>query len=127
MPIDSRLLEISQFASNPPPVAAPPSESSETIETPVPNVAEIEVAVGGLPPTVESSNSFRFVQEDELEASEELQQSQTSDWVQVSEAEPEEHVEVTETTTVAEVNGHTIVEETVTVTTTSEVRFHSGS
>lgn len=61
------------------------------------------------------------MQEDELEAAtEELQQS-TSDWVQVhNEPEPEQ-VEVTEIRTEVDVNGHSVVEGSVTVTTISEV------
>ena len=118
---DARLVEVSQnFANPPPPVAA--SESSEEPDVPPPSLPEPEVtAVGGLPATLGTSSSFHFMQEDELEAAtEELQQS-TSDWVQVhNEPEPEQ-VEVTEIRTEVDVNGHSVVEGSVTVTTISEV------
>ena len=62
------------------------------------------------PPT---ASAFNFVQEDELEADE------------VGQEEVEEvpvEVDVEETVTSINVNGHTIVEDSVTITTTTEVR-----
>lgn len=64
------------------------------------------------------------MQEDELEANPELSQSavEQQEWVQVSESEaPPAEVEITETTTEVHVNGHAVVQETTTITTTVEV------
>ena len=64
------------------------------------------------PPT---ASAFNFVQEDELEADE------------VGQEEVEEvpvEVDVEETVTSINVNGHTIVEDSVTITTTTEVRLN---
>ena len=78
---------------------------------------EPEPAVGGLPPSLAppTASAFNFVQEDELEADE------------VGQEEVEEvpvEVDVEETVTSINVNGHTIVEDSVTITTTTEVRLN---
>ena len=61
----------------------------------------------------QSTSAFNFVQEDELEA-EEIVQDQEAEEVPVT-------VDVEETVTSINVNGHTIVEDNVTITATSEV------
>lgn len=109
----TRLHEITDLFLNPP--RAPTPEPEEvTVEFIAPEQpteeAEHEPAVGGLPPLPGPTGSFRFVQEDEL-AEEETEQAQEEQAVEV---------DVEETTTSVNVNGHTIVEESVTFTTTTE-------
>lgn len=79
---------------------------------------EPEPAVGGLPPSVGPTTVLRFMQEDEL--AQEVPSEQPS---------PEEvpvTVEVEETIAEVNVNGHAVVEETVTITTTTEVSHLKG-
>lgn len=113
---DTRLHEITDLFLNPP--RAPTPEPEEvTVEFIAPEQPteepEPEPAVGGLPPLPGPTGSFRFVQEDEL-AEEETEQAQEEQAVEV---------DVEETTTSVNVNGHTIVEESVTFTTTTEAGF----
>lgn len=120
--LDARLVEITEIFANPPQPETPAPE--EQPEPPADEAAPTpEVAVGGLPPSVAPSGSFHFMQEDELEASPELGQSaaEQQEWVQVSESETAPEIEVSETTVELHADGHTLVQETVTVTTTSEV------
>ena len=115
---DSRLHEITDLFFNPPRVPTPPAETIEFIATEVPVEEESPApVVGGLPPSVGTTGAFRFVQEDEL-ALEDVPVEQTQ---QPEEAPVEVNVE--ETHAEADVNGHTVVEESVTVTATTEVQF----
>lgn len=78
-----------------------------------------EPAVQGLPSSLShGGGSFRFVQEDELEA--EAQEAEPG-WQDQAEEEQLAEVEVTETITELNVNGHTLIQDTVTITTTEEV------
>ncbi|KAH8083800.1 hypothetical protein BXZ70DRAFT_958202 [Cristinia sonorae] len=117
----SRLVEITQTFANPAQTEPSTAESvGQSIEQSDESVPTPDVAVGGLPTSLGASGSFHFMQEDELEANPELSASQ-QEWVQVNESEVTPEVEITETTTEVHVNGHTVVEESVTVTTTAEV------
>lgn len=111
-----RLLELSELLKNPPaPLDLPeeeelqPAVEEEEEEEPV-----SESAVGGLPPSLAASGSFHFMQADELEAEPEPVIQDSEPWEPVSESELPE-VEVTEAITETEVNGHLIVEKTVTI------------
>ncbi|KAI0081860.1 hypothetical protein K474DRAFT_1655725 [Panus rudis PR-1116 ss-1] len=123
----SRLLEIVQLFMNPPQPPTPEPEPAASLvheePTPVP-----DLSVGGLPSAIGNSGSFRFVVDDELEAEEQNPEpalEQSTEWVHVhgEETGPVQsaEVEVSETITAVEVNGHTLVEDTVAVTTTTEV------
>jgi len=120
----SRLLELTQIFLNPPAPLTPPVEEEpepqpepelelepETEEEPV-----SAPAVGGLSASLANSGSFHFMQADELAAEPEVPVQEQ--WVHVSESEQPD-IEVTETITESEANGHHIVEETITITTTS--------
>lgn len=73
-----------------------------------------EPPVLGLPSSVGATGgSFRFVQEDELEA-----EPEPTTW-----SEQPAEVDIQETITEVTVNGHTIVEDQITITTTQEVRL----
>ncbi len=128
--IDSRFMDITELFLDPPRPASPVDEDvddEEEEETVIVDFISSEVptegvpgpAVGGLPPTAGPTNGgFTFVQEDELETTEpEPDQSQWVDQVEEHSTE----VEVLETVTEINVNGHTFVEDSVVVTTTTEV------
>ena len=93
---------------------------------PEPELAPVETpSVGGVPPTISTSGGIHFIMTDELaDASVEADtQPEGNEWVNVQgpvDPEPAE-VEVTETVIEAQVNGHTVVEDTLTITTTTEV------
>lgn len=93
---------------------------------PEPEPAPVETPlVGGVPPTISTSGGIHFIMTDELaEAAVEAEtQPEGNEWVDVQgpvDPEPAE-VEVTETVIEAQVNGHTVVEDTLTITTTTEV------
>ena len=86
-----------------------------------------ETPVSGIPPSAGPSGEIRFIMTDELAEAEAEAEAESQpdggEWVEVAptENEPAE-VEVTETIVEAQINGHTIVEDTVTITTTTEVR-----
>lgn len=113
---------------NPPSVPTPPSESPDEQpgESSVAVTEEPEVTVTGLPPSLGTAGSFHFMQEDELAGQAEEPNFEEAEWVErpdvASEPEPEQpaKVEVVETVVEADVNGH-VVEDSVTVTATSEV------
>ncbi|THH30929.1 hypothetical protein EUX98_g3250 [Antrodiella citrinella] len=117
----SRLVEITQLYVNPAATETPESVE-ESIEQSEESAPTPEITVGGLPPSLATSGSFHFMQEDELEANPELSQSATEqqEWVQIESDAALPEVEVTETIAEVEVNGHTVVQDTVTVTTTTE-------
>lgn len=70
---------------------------------------ELEVVIQGVPASAGVGGSFTFVQEDELE-------------VEQEEAEPsDDDVEIIQTVTEADIAGHHIVQESLTITTTHEV------
>lgn len=121
---DSRLLEITQQFLNPPRVPTPVPEPVADLEEPA-AAAEPEITVGGLPLSLGTSASFRFVVDDELEAEAEAQPAleQSTEWVHVNDTEATQvaEVDVVETVTEVNVNGHTFVEDSVTLTTTAEV------
>ncbi|CAL1707036.1 unnamed protein product [Somion occarium] len=120
----SRLLEITQQFLNPPRVPTPVPEPVADLEEPA-AAAEPEITVGGLPLSLGTSASFRFVVDDELEAEAEAQPAleQSTEWVHVNDTEATQvaEVDVVETVTEVNVNGHTFVEDSVTLTTTAEV------
>ncbi|THH00884.1 hypothetical protein EW026_g1695 [Hermanssonia centrifuga] len=127
----SRFMDITELFLDPPRPASPVDEDvdeeEEEEETVIVDFISSEVptegvpgpAVGGLPPTAGPTNGgFTFVQEDELETTEpEPDQSQWVDQVEEHSTE----VEVLETVTEINVNGHTFVEDSVVVTTTTEI------
>lgn len=106
---------------NPPQQEAPLEEAPivvefvATVEEPVE-----ESVVQGVPPSLASGGSFTFVQDDELEA-EPQQPTEPPSWPQQTEEQPVE-IEITERITEVNLDGHNIVEDTVTITTTQEVR-----
>lgn len=98
---------------NPRSPSPPPEQPAVSVEFIPTESAAPEPAVGGLPLIISTTSSFQFVQDDELEAE-----------VEAQEQEQEQHneVEVDETITEVTINGHTVIEDTVTITTTTEVR-----
>lgn len=124
---DNRLVEITQRFAHPAATETPESEE-QSIEQSEESTPTPEIAVGGLPPSLATSGSFHFMQEDELEANPELSQSATEhqEWVQVESETTSPEVEVMETMAKVKVNGHAVIQDIVTVTTTIEVGgFHS--
>ena len=84
--VDIRLFEINQEFLNPPRVPTPePAPEAETPTAP----ADIEISIGGLPPSLGTASSLKFVVEDELEAEPEPQPAldQSTEWVHVNEPE----------------------------------------
>ena len=70
---------------------------------------ETDVVIQGVPASAGAGSSFTFVQEDELQAEQE-------------EAEPsDDDVEIIQTVTEIHTEGHNIVQESLTITTTHEV------
>ncbi|GJE94905.1 hypothetical protein PsYK624_110810 [Phanerochaete sordida] len=113
----SRFSDITYAFLNPR-VPTPPVEPEFLAsETPI-EAAAADVAVGGLPSTIAPTASFQFVQEDELADEEEALEEALAE--AIGEEAPAD-VELTETITEVTVNGHTVIEDTVTVTTTTEV------
>lgn len=118
--LDSRIREIQDR------FLRPPTPQEKHIEMPEPELAPVETpSVGGVPPTISTSGGIHFIMTDELaDASVEADtQPEGNEWVNVQgpvDPEPAE-VEVTETVIEAQVNGHTVVEDTLTITTTTEV------
>ncbi|CDO76730.1 hypothetical protein BN946_scf184796.g24 [Trametes cinnabarina] len=116
----SRIIEIKEQFLNPPPKEV--QEAPEPTE-PVFVAKEVEAPIGGLPSTISSTGAINFILTDELAEAEAEQSVESAEWVDVQgQPEPEQpaEVEITETITEAQVNGHTLVEESVTVSTTSE-------
>ena len=122
----SRIREIQQqFLFHPP----SQGESVEPIQE-QPPVEELvpPVTVSGISHTITTPGGIHFIMTDEL-AEEEAEadaagSADNNEWVDVqgaAEVEQPAEVEVTETVVEAQVNGHTVVEESVTVTTTTEV------
>lgn len=74
----------------------------------------------GLPLSIAPTSSFQFVQEDELAEEEQALEEAIAE--AVSEETPAD-IEVTETITEVTANGHTIIEDIVTVTAITEVRM----
>lgn len=98
----------------------------EEAETASVDTAEPAEPAVDLPSALGTTGSFHFMQEDELEnqADEVIEESGwvvTPDAPTVPEVEQPAEVEVVETVVEAEVNGHTVVQETTAVTTTTEV------
>ncbi|KAF7793779.1 hypothetical protein EIP86_004900 [Pleurotus ostreatoroseus] len=126
----SRLHEITDLFLNPPRAPTPPVEEAPVefiIAEAAPEELEPEPAVLGLPPSLAPAvGSFRFVQEDELAAELEAEieaQVEAEVEAELEQLQPVEEppVEVEVEETVTEVNGHTVVEETITVTAPAEV------
>jgi hypothetical protein len=107
---------------NPRPQTPPVADTPPTVEFIANDAQEepVDQPVGGLPPSIAiaPSSSFQFVQDDELEAEAQEQVLQEPE-AEVQEAQPDVEVtEVTETVTELNVNGHRVVEDTLTITTT---------
>lgn len=94
-----------------------------------PVVEESAPPVSGISHTLTTPGGIHFIMTDELaetEAEAEAEavgQADNSEWVDVqaaAEAEQPAEVEIIETVVEAQINGHTVVEESVTVTTTTE-------
>ncbi|OSD04029.1 hypothetical protein PYCCODRAFT_1364691 [Trametes coccinea BRFM310] len=117
----SRIVEIKeQFLHPPPKEVQEAEEPTETIFV----AEQVEAPIAGLPSTLSSTGAINFILTDELAEAEADQSTESAEWVDVqAQPEPEQpaEVEITETITEAQVNGHTIVEDTVTITTTTEV------
>ncbi|KAL6310485.1 hypothetical protein BKA93DRAFT_924673 [Sparassis latifolia] len=131
----SRLIEITHAYMNPPSAAQeePPQEPVE--ETLTEAVEEPEVTVTGLsstlPSTIGTSGSFHFMQEDELEQPGEPNFEGEAEWVERADIsgeqnpQPAPEVEVVET--VVETNGHVVVEESVSVSTSVKIPASAGN
>ncbi len=121
---DSRIREIQDRFLRP----STPQEKPIEMPEPEPAPAPVETpSVGGVLPTISTSGGIHFIMTDELAeaAAEAENQPEVNEWVDVQgpvDPEPAE-VEVTETIVEAQVNGHRVVEDTVTITTTTEVTF----
>ncbi|KAL1942664.1 hypothetical protein VTO73DRAFT_4904 [Trametes versicolor] len=120
----SRVVEIKERFLNPPP--APPKEAEESQEASTVS-EEAPTPISGIPSTVGTSGAINFILTDELAEAEAENAPDSNEWVDVqAQAEPEQptEVEISETVTELEVNGHTVVEDSVTITTTTEVRAY---
>ncbi|KAI0695550.1 hypothetical protein BC835DRAFT_1414834 [Cytidiella melzeri] len=108
----SRLLEITQLFTNPPPSVEPASvEPQVVVEFIIPEEpAQEDVVIQGVPASAGVGSSFTFVQEDELEGEDQEDQEPSDD-----------DVEIIQNVTEVTANGHSFVQETVTITTTQEV------
>ena len=110
---DSRIREIQELFLRPPPPQSPPPQEPQAHPA-----REEEVApVSGVPSTVGTSEGIRFIMTDELAETEDgpVESQHISDsWVDVAEEKPS--VEIEETIVEGEVNGHTVVQDTITVT-----------
>ncbi|KAI0645378.1 hypothetical protein C8Q79DRAFT_911104 [Trametes meyenii] len=118
----SRIVEIKEEFLHPPPK---PAQEPEQPQESTPFFDESAASVSGIPSTVGASGGINFILTDELAEAEVEQPVEGGEWVDVQaqpEPEPEQPtgVEVTETVTELEVNGHAVVEESITVTTTME-------
>ncbi|KAI0633408.1 hypothetical protein C8Q77DRAFT_1217818 [Trametes polyzona] len=116
----SRVVEIKEQFLHPPPRLAPDLEAPVYTGPP----GEAPLSVSGIPATIGTSGSINFILTDELAEAEAEQPTASGEWVDVQapvEPEAPAEVEITETVTTAEVNGHAVVEESVTITTTTEV------
>ncbi|KAI0371149.1 hypothetical protein BV20DRAFT_965824 [Pilatotrama ljubarskyi] len=117
----SRILEIKDQFLHPPP---PQPKAAEEPQEPVAEAEEVPASVSGIPSTIGTSGGINFILTDELAEAEAENPAESGEWVDVqAQPEPEQpaEVEITETVTEAQVNGHTVVEESVTITTTTEV------
>ncbi|OCH93110.1 hypothetical protein OBBRIDRAFT_790581 [Obba rivulosa] len=126
----SRLIEITHLFLNPPPTPAPEEIVNEFVQEVTPEVVvEPAVAVVGIAPPISATNSFRFMTEDELAGeNDEPNFEDSAEWVErpedtevPAEAAALAEVEVLDTVVETNVNGQVVVEETFTVTTTTEV------
>jgi hypothetical protein len=68
-----------------------------------------DVVIQGVPPSAGIGSSFTFVQEDELEGEQEDREPSDDD------------IEIIQNVTEIAANGHAIVQESITITTTQEV------
>ncbi|KIP06605.1 hypothetical protein PHLGIDRAFT_451136 [Phlebiopsis gigantea 11061_1 CR5-6] len=112
----SRFSDITYQFLNPSP-PTPPTVEPALVEFLTGEAPEetLDIPVGGLPlSAAPAASSFQFVQDDELEVEEE------------EEEEPVE-IEVTETVTEVAVNGHIVIQDTVTITTTTEAAAETPS
>lgn len=120
----SRVVEIKERFLNPPP--APPKEAEESQDASTVS-EEAPASISGIPSTVGTSGAINFILTDELAEAEAENAPDSNEWVDVqAQPEPEQptEVEISETVTEVEVNGHTVVEDSVTITTTTEVRAY---
>ncbi|KAI0769327.1 hypothetical protein BD413DRAFT_81589 [Trametes elegans] len=118
----SRIIEIKEQFLNPPPEQL--KEPEQPAEADNVTTTTASSVIGGPSAINTSSGGINFILTDELEEPEAEQPAQSGEWVEApSQPDPEQpaEVEVTETVTEVEVNGHTVVEESVTITTTTEV------
>ncbi len=116
------MVEIKERFLNPPP--APPKEAEESQDASTVS-EEAPASISGIPSTIGTSGAINFILTDELAEAEAETAPDSNEWVDVqAQPEPEQSavVEVSETVTAVEVNGHTVVEDSVTITTTTEVR-----
>ncbi|KAH9949636.1 hypothetical protein B0H21DRAFT_103991 [Amylocystis lapponica] len=121
----SRFVELTELFLNPPRVPTPEESIDEQAEQTEEDTEEADAAeetpvlVTGLPSTLASSGSFHFMQDDEL-ANEtggaDFDETELIDKADIPEELPAE-VEVVDTVVETTVNGHTVVEESVTITT----------
>ncbi|TFK94620.1 hypothetical protein K466DRAFT_292806 [Polyporus arcularius HHB13444] len=118
----SRVREIQQQFLHPSTVVAAEAPAQ------APAAEDTLPSVIGLPPTVGTSGGIHFIMTDELAEEEaELEteaQADSGDWVAVEaavEAEPPAQVEISETVVEAEINGQAVIEESIIMTTTTEV------
>ncbi|KAI0356158.1 hypothetical protein OH77DRAFT_1423757 [Trametes cingulata] len=117
----SRILGIKdQFLHPAPPQ---PKEAEEPQEA-VPESEDVPASVSGIPSTIGTSGGINFILTDELAEAEAENPVESGEWIDVqAQPAPEQpaEVEITETVTEAQVNGHAVVEESITITTTTEV------
>ncbi|KZT11078.1 uncharacterized protein LAESUDRAFT_721499 [Laetiporus sulphureus 93-53] len=124
----SRLAEITQLFLNPlQPEAFAEVLAEEAVEEPPETIEQVEASVAGIPAIIGGTGSFHFMQEDELENQAAEPIFEQAPWTEAAEAasEPQREqpaeIEITETVVEADIDGRTVVQDTVTVTTTTEV------
>ena len=120
-PQDTRFIEIAHAFLNPRTPTPLTVDAPAAVEFMAGEAVDevVDQPVGGLPPSIAPTSSFQFVQDDELEA--ETQEEALQELVEELEeqAQPDvEVIEITETVAEMNINGHRVVEDTVTLTTT---------
>ncbi|KAI0743781.1 hypothetical protein C8Q80DRAFT_860101 [Daedaleopsis nitida] len=127
----SRIQEIQNRFLFPPPPEARSVDVDVTLEETAAPVPEPSLSVG-VPHTIAIPGGIHFILTDELAETETEPEAEfgvhsgSGDWVNVDstpEVDQPAEVEITEAVVEAEVNGHHVVEESVTVTTTTELNW----